>query len=91
MYTYIFTQTPTRLHYPACLNMWVNILNPFADYAKVESRLNSDKVICGVLEGDFRLPEEESSEKDSDSMLERDYRPCRGGNSGQLLDLSTIW
>ena len=24
------------------------------------------------------------------SLLERDYRPCRGGNSEQLLDLSTI-
>ena len=33
------------------------------------SRLNSDKVICGVLEDDCRLPEEESSEKESDSIL----------------------
>ena len=32
------------------------------------SRLNSDKVICGVLEDDCRLPEE-SSEKESDSIL----------------------
>ena len=56
------------------------------------SRLNSDKVICRVLEDDFRLPEEESSEKESDSILDfarkRLYRPCRGGNSEQLLDLS---
>ena len=33
------------------------------------SRLNSDKVICGVLEDDFGLPEEESSEKESDGIL----------------------
>ena len=33
------------------------------------SRMNSDKVICGVLEDDFRLPEDESSEKESDSIL----------------------
>ena len=42
------------------------------------SRLNSDKVICRVLEDDFGLPEEESSEKESDSnlsLLETDYRP----------------
>ena len=25
------------------------------------------------------------------SLLESDYRPCRGGNSEQLLDLSTLW
>ena len=45
-------------------------------------RPNSDKVICGVLEDDCRLPEEESSEKreiTSLSLLERDSRPCRGG------------
>ena len=29
---------------------------------------NSDRVICGVLEDDFRL-EEESSKKESDSIL----------------------
>ena len=34
------------------------------------SRLNSDKVICGVLENDCRLPEEERSEKESDSILD---------------------
>ena len=44
-------------------------LNPDADYAKMASRPNSDKVICGVLEDDCRLPEEESSEKESDSIL----------------------
>ena len=33
------------------------------------SRLNSDKVICGVLQDDCRLPEEESSEKESDSIV----------------------
>ena len=33
------------------------------------SRMNSDKVICGVLEDDFMLPEEESSEKESDIIL----------------------
>ena len=33
------------------------------------SRLNSDKVICGVLEDGCRLPEEESSEKESDIIL----------------------
>ena len=43
------------------------------------SRLNSDKVICGVLEDDCRLLEEESSEITSLSLLERDCRPCRGG------------
>ena len=56
--------------------------NPDADYAKMASSLNSDKVICGVLEEDCRLPEEESSEKETESilvLLERDYRPCRGG------------
>ena len=37
--------------------------NPVADYVKMTSRLNSDNVICGVLEDDYRLPEEESSEK----------------------------
>ena len=25
------------------------------------------------------------------SLLERDFRPCRGGNSEQLLHLSTLW
>ena len=35
--------------------------------AKMASRLNS--VICGVLEDDCRLPEEESSEKESDGIL----------------------
>ena len=44
------------------------------------SRLNSDKVICGVLEEDCRLPEEESVIA-SLSLLEREYRPCRGGKS----------
>ena len=44
-------------------------LNPVADCTKCASRPNSDKVICGVLEDDFRLPEEESSEKDSNSIL----------------------
>ena len=43
--------------------------NPVADYAKMASRLNSVKVICGVLEMDFRLPEDESSEKETDSIL----------------------
>ena len=33
------------------------------------SRLNSDKVVSGVLEDDCRLPEEESSEKESDNIL----------------------
>ena len=37
-------------------------------------------IICGVLDDDFRLPEEESSEKESDSILVFAYRPCRGGN-----------
>ena len=49
----------------------------------ITSRPNSDKVICGVLEDDCRLPGEESSEKEREitslSLLERDYRPCRGG------------
>ena len=44
-------------------------LSPVADYAKMASKLNSDKVICGVLEDDFRLLEEESSEKLSVSIL----------------------
>ena len=39
------------------------------DYTKMVSRVNSDKVKCGVLDDDFRLPEEESSEKESDSTL----------------------
>ena len=42
------------------------------------SRLNSDKVICRVLEDHFGIPEEESSEKESDSilsLLETEYRP----------------
>ena len=42
-------------------------LNPDADYAKIASRLNSDKVIC--VEEDFRLPEEECSEKETESIL----------------------
>ena len=25
------------------------------------------------------------------SLPEREYRPCKGGNSEQLLDLSTLW
>ena len=33
------------------------------------SRLNSDKVIRGVLQENCRLPEEQSSEKESDSIL----------------------
>ena len=33
------------------------------------SRPNSDKVICGVLEDDCRLPEEESSEKEGDNIF----------------------
>ena len=33
------------------------------------SRLNSDKVICVVLEDNFRPTEEESSKKESDSIL----------------------
>ena len=33
------------------------------------SRLNSNKFICGELEDDFSLTEEESSEKESDSIL----------------------
>ena len=40
------------------------------------SRPNSDKVICGVLDDDCRLPEEENSEKERDNtivLLERDY------------------
>ena len=40
-----------------------------AVYSKMTSRLTSDKVIWGVLEEDCRLPEEESSEKESDSIL----------------------
>ena len=48
------------------------------------SRLNSDKVICGVLEDDCRLSEGESSEKESDSTLV-DYRPCRGGKLSNFL------
>ena len=32
-------------------------------------RLKSDKVICGVLEDDYRQPEEESSEKESNTIL----------------------
>ena len=43
-------------------------LNPVVDYAKIASRLNSDKIICGVLEDDCRLPEDVSSEKESDSF-----------------------
>ena len=46
----------------------------------MSSRLKSDKVVCGVLKDDYRLPEEESSEKESDmaslSLLGRDYRPA---------------
>ena len=45
-------------------------------------RPNSDKVICGVLDDDCRLPEEESSEKEREtslSLLQIDGRPCRGG------------
>ena len=44
--------------------------NPVADYSKMASRLNSDKVVCRVLEDDYRLLEEESSEKGSDSILD---------------------
>ena len=44
-------------------------LNPDADYAKMTLRLNSDKVICGVLEDDCRLPVEESSEKERDNIF----------------------
>ena len=44
-------------------------LNPDADYAKMTSRLNSDKVINGVLQDDCRLPEEESSEKERDNIF----------------------
>ena len=33
------------------------------------SRPNSDKVICGVLEDDCRLPEEENSEKERDNII----------------------
>ena len=59
------------------------------------SRLNSDKVICGVLEDDFRLPEEESSEKESGSILVfariETIDPAEVENSEQLLDLSTLW
>ena len=40
-------------------------LHPVADYAKMASRLNSDIVICG--EDDFRLPVEESSEKEKET------------------------
>ena len=43
--------------------------NPVADYAKMASRLNRNKAICGVLEDDFRLPDEESSAKESDIIL----------------------
>ena len=32
-------------------------------------RLTSDKGMCGVLDDDCNLPEEESSEKESDSIL----------------------
>ena len=42
--------------------------HPVADNAKMDSRLNSDKDVCGVLEDDCRLPEEES-DKESDSIL----------------------
>ena len=31
-------------------------------------RLNSDKVMCKVLEDDFRLPEEESSKEENDGI-----------------------
>ena len=58
------------------------------------SRPNSDKVICRVLEDDFGLPEEEFSDKESDSilsLLETDYRLCRGGNSEYPHDFSTVW
>ena len=59
------------------------------------SRLNSDKVICRVLEEGCRLPEEESSEKESDSILvfarKRLIDPAEVENSEQLLDLSTLW
>ena len=59
------------------------------------SRLNSDKIICGVLEDDFRLPEEESSEKETDSILvfarKRTIDLAEVKNSEQLLDLSTLW
>ena len=44
-------------------------LNLDADYAKMASRLKSDKVICGELEDDCGLPQEESSEKDRDNIL----------------------
>ena len=42
------------------------------------SRLNSNEVICRVLEDDFGLPEEESSEEEgvvSIPLLEAEYRP----------------
>ena len=44
-------------------------LNPDGDYAKMTSRPNSDKVICGVLEDDYRLPEKESSKKERDNIF----------------------
>ena len=43
--------------------------NPDADYAKMTSRPNSDKVINRVLQDDCRLPEEESSEKERDNIF----------------------
>ena len=36
---------------------------------KAEHFLSMDKVMCKVLEDDCRLPQEESSEKESDSIL----------------------
>ena len=45
------------------------------DIAKMASRLISDIVICRVLEDNFRIPEEESSEEETVPLLETDYRP----------------
>ena len=55
------------------------------------SRPNLDKVICGVLEDDCRLPEEEISDITSLSLLEETIDPAEVENSEQLLHLSTLW
>ena len=55
------------------------------------SRLNSDKVICGVLDDNFKKKVVKKRTIASLTLLESDYRLCRGGNSEQLIDLSTLW
>ena len=58
------------------------------------TRPNTDKVICGVLEDDCRLPEEKSSKKERDNIFvfaRETIDHAEVENSEQLLHLSTLW